>query len=143
MREVLVHRKMFRIAADPTLRPEEKETCFNLLGNSKRVDLHSLHPTVIRGLLNQPEFEMTELLTKSINGEEMIIGVHGTLPIGSFKIGRPRQDPHLSRVFSRRARPQHHRKVCPSDTDSTPREAHLGLPRTEQRTVPLGGILDA
>lgn len=142
MSKVFVEGKRFRIAADPTLCPQEKETCFNFLGNSRRVDVHSLHPTVVRGLLNQPEFEITELFTKTINGEETIIGVRGTLPVGSFKIGRPRQDPHLSRVFSRRARAQHHREVCPSDTDPTPRETHLGLPRTEQRTEPLGGILD-
>ena len=90
------------IRSDPRLQPVEKETSFCILGNSKRVDVHTLHPTAVRGLLAQPEFEVKRLITEVIHEETVIVGVEGSLPLTSLRIGRPRKDARLSRLFARR-----------------------------------------
>jgi len=121
-----------RVMADPNLRPEEKETALHVLGNSKRLEIHTLHPTAVRGLLAQPEFEVDEVFTKTIKGEEVIVGIKGTLPIGSLKIGRPRSVAHLSRVFSRRSSTQKRRAVCQSDTGSQAQSVSIPLSLLER-----------
>lgn len=142
MRKVSINGKEYRILADPRLRTEEKETSLHLFGNSKEVDVYTLHPTVTRGLLMQPEFEVVELLTKTIKGEEVIIGVKGTLPIASLKIGRARRDLTLSRVFSRRVRGKITSRMWRSDTDSPTRSHTTASTPIDSQSQHQEGILD-
>lgn len=105
------------IRGDPSLRPIEKETSLNLLGGGEFWDVQSFHPTAVRGLLAQSEFEVTGLYTCDVGGEEAIVGVRGRLPLASLKIGRPRKDGRLSRTFGRRCeRRDRPTAVCLSDT---------------------------
>lgn len=138
-----LERGKLKVVGDPTLRPEEKETSLHLLGNSKRIEVHSFHPTVIRGLLAQPEFEVSQLFKKNIKGEEVIVGIKGKFPISSLKIGRARRDQHLSRVFSRRVSSQNAGVVCRTDTNRHPQGEDSTSLLPEEYPSDLRGILDA
>jgi len=122
MRELPRDGETLRVAADPKLRPEEKETCLHILGDAQWADVFTRHPSAVKGLLALPEFEVEEQCTRTIRGKEVIVGVKGRLPLGSLKIGRPRRDQRLSRVFPQRrgARNNEGRRVRPSDAFATP-----------------------
>jgi hypothetical protein len=85
------------------LAPHEKETSLNLLGGAEVWEVESYAPSAIRGLLAQPEFEETERIVRQIRGRDVVVCIRGRLPLGAVKIGRPRRDARLSRVFARRA----------------------------------------
>jgi|GEM_PF-5849257 len=91
------------IAASKELQAHEKETCFNLLGGQDYFTLMSRHPTAIRGLLRQPEFQPTKAYIENQNRKECIVGIEGTLPISCVHIGAARKRRFLSTVFSRRS----------------------------------------
>jgi len=121
-------RRKLKVVSDPSLRPEEKETSWHLLGNARHIEVNSFHPTVIRGLLAQPEFEVSELFKRNIKGEEVVVGIAGKFPIASLKIGKARRDPHLSRVFSRRSGMRKAIVVCRSDTDHSAQSEEFSFP---------------
>ncbi len=119
-----------RVASDPSLRPEETETCLHILGDTGWVDVHTLHPSAMRGLLALPEFEVLELNAKAVRGETRIVGVKGRFPVGCLRIGRGRKDSRLSRVFSRRR--------DGGGGASVPRSATLPPPQTASGTPSPG-----
>ena len=110
-----------RIRSDPRLSPVEKETCFNILGGGNRVSVQTVHPTAIRGLLAQPEFKVEHVTTSVVKGEKCITGIAGSLPVACLKIGFPRRDNRLSRVFARRAGRRQALDLCPGDAAPPPR----------------------
>ena len=96
------------VSRDPCLEPCERETSMNLTSEQDVIVIQSYQPTFIRGLLRQPEFEVTEYFTRSVRGEKVIVGVAGKLPVACLHIGAARKRGSLSAAFSRRSnlRPQ-------------------------------------
>jgi len=109
-----------RVRSDPSLRPIEKETSLGLLGGGTHFAVESRHPSAVKGLLAQPEFTVTELITRRIGSEQCIVGVKGQLPVASVKIGKARRDGRLSRMFSRRRGTQKHSTLRRCDAKSDP-----------------------
>lgn len=107
------------IKADPRLRPVEKHVSIEIHGNSHLASLHANQPSAIRGLLAQPEFQVQEFETLVIHSETCITGVRGLLPVSCIKIGAPRKEHQLCRLFSRRSRRRQQVALCSGDTDST------------------------
>ena len=97
-----------RVTRDPCLEPCERETSMNLTSEQDLIAVQSYQPTFIRGLLRQPEFHVTEYFTKTVRGQEVIVGVAGKLPVACLHIGAARKRGSLSAAFSRRSnlRPQ-------------------------------------
>jgi len=105
------HREAVRdipIRRDPSLEACERETSMNLTSEQDVIAVQSYQPTFIRGLLRQPEFEVAEYVTKTIRGQEFIVGISGKLPVACLHIGAARKRGSLSAAFSRRSnlRPQ-------------------------------------
>ena len=123
-------RRGLRIGSDPSLLPVEKETCLHLLGGAAMADVHTMHPTAIRGFLAQPEFVVTQLVTASVSGRDTVVGLRGLLPLGCLKVGAARKDGRLSRVFSRRGGRQQLTALCRHDA-------------SQMREGPSGGVAGA
>jgi len=120
------------IKSDPRLQPVEKETSFNLLGTEHAFSVFSYHPSVIRGLLRQPEFEVTSAFIERIRGKETLVGIQGRLPIASVHIGASRTRRSLSAVFSRRSQSGKGGKHAPA-TQTAPIEPDLWTaPQTDK-----------
>ena len=137
MEEKAVSRKTLakmRIQSDPYRLPVEKETCLNLLGTEKAFSVLTYHPAVVRGLLRQPEFEVTRAFTERIRGQEVVIGVEGRLSVACVHIGSPRKRRCLSTIFARRSKLKRVGLSAP-ETQNPPPE--LNLRRPSQRGKPL------
>jgi len=91
------------VSRDPCLEPCERETSMNLTSEQDLIAVQSYQPTFIRGLLRQPEFHVTEYFTKTVRGQEVIVGVAGKLPVACLHIGAARKRGSLSAAFSRRS----------------------------------------
>lgn len=109
------------IRSDPTMEPVEKEFSLNTHGTNQYFEVDAHHPTAIRGLLRQSEFEVSKLMTKSIRGKEYIVGLQGRLPISCLHIGAARKRKTLSAVFGRRSKTRNDLKREPV-TQITPQE---------------------
>jgi len=93
-----------RVCSDPSLEPVEKEFSLNTHSTNKYFDIHTYHPSAIRGLMRQPEFEVSKFLTRMIHGEKCIVGIMGRLPVACLHIGTARKRKTLSAVFGRRSK---------------------------------------
>lgn len=78
------------IKADPTAHPKENETAIHFTGRDRRAWVSSYEPVVVERLLRYKHFQLEELVTMEIDGQECVVGVIGRVPIGSLRIGRRR-----------------------------------------------------
>lgn len=90
-----------RLAEDPRREPHEKETGTHIEGDNDCVSITSFKKVVFAKLLRHHEFTIDSLSVVDTSGNERtatlleflenpaltIIGVHGTLPVGSLSIG--------------------------------------------------------
>jgi len=107
------------VSRDPGLEACERETSMNLTSEQDMIAVQSYQPTFIRGLLRQPEFHVTEYITKTVRGQEVIVGVAGKLPVACLHIGAARKRGSLSAAFSRRSNLRPQSCVPQTQTDGT------------------------
>ena len=87
------------IAAKNGLRLEEQETGFVVNAASDRVFINSHNPSLIKGLLSAPFFEVQEV---ELSGEKRkrVVGLKGTIPVGALLVKNPRTTNELSKIIS-------------------------------------------
>lgn len=105
------------VEGDPNRASHEKETGFHFSADTEKVSITSFQSTVVKYLLRNEQFEIDmitakdgvhdilqgslEFISKHVGDDYSVIGVQGTLPIGSIKIrDYARSSNHVSRMFS-------------------------------------------
>jgi len=131
-------RQELRVCSDPQLEPIEKEFSLNTHGTSQFFEVDAHHPTAIRGLLKQPEFEVTRLVMKTIRGKEFIVGVQGKIPVSCLHIGAARRRKTLSAVFGRRTTHISGSKCMPATQFKGEQPGNTGEPTEEQACADQG-----
>lgn len=111
MSEVSLAEKVDR---DPELSGSEKETTISMYGDSKRFEIYSAKPTIVKSLLKHDYFDME--WARVLEGDESsyyenrkdleavdgdIVAVRGSLPVGTLTVkSKPRANNHQSSIVS-------------------------------------------